>query len=425
MNIGAVLTSTAGSSGANKSQNGHAVKGGFSNLLGGVLHANTMNQQSNSLNESGSADVTGILTVLQAMDLKSLDFLSPEQISQLENMKELSIESLLDVLNISVEDFSKLLTSLQTELKQLNIPISVNVEESQDIEDVMQSILLSLQQVPPQEWSKLGNEKLQQFVEVAKALELAGSQKDLHMNDARKLLDMKELLQSLSEKVDQLVKQTKSSTHDWEQSLRKAFQNQQELTNTKDPKPTSQDNTTKAEVTSTSQKQVIPIAGNGMTSFVIPKTEQFSLVLKGQPQNGQYEQFVQQFSKILGKSQMTGLPNGTKLLIKLYPEQLGSLRVELLHQNGVLTAKILASTAGAKELLDSQLQSLKQAFASQNIQVEKIEVSQSLTEPSRQERGNNNQQPNKQGTEQHQQQEQQSDDDTAQEFKDVLLNIEV
>jgi flagellar hook-length control protein FliK len=92
------------------------------------------------------------------------------------------------------------------------------------------------------------------------------------------------------------------------------------------------------------------------------------------------EQFIKEFQSILAKSSLQNANGGMKLLIKLYPEHLGQLRVELLQQNGVLTARMVATTAAAKEMLESQLQGLKNAFASQNVQVEKLEIinSQSL-----------------------------------------------
>ena len=82
-----------------------------------------------------------------------------------------------------------------------------------------------------------------------------------------------------------------------------------------------------------------------------------------------------------------GQTGGTnRLLIKLYPEHLGQVRIELLQVNGVMTARILASTALGKEMLDSQLHQLRSAFLQQNLQVERIDVSQTLQDTSRNDR---------------------------------------
>ena len=74
------------------------------------------------------------------------------------------------------------------------------------------------------------------------------------------------------------------------------------------------------------------------------------------------------------------------MLIKLYPEHLGQIRIELHETNGVLSARILASTALAKGMLDSQMHQLRNALAQQNLQVERIDVTQSIQETSKNDR---------------------------------------
>ena len=94
----------------------------------------------------------------------------------------------------------------------------------------------------------------------------------------------------------------------------------------------------------------------------------------GNNQETARREFLKEFSNILGRSHLSQTPNSTKLLIRLYPEQLGSLRIELLLRDGMMMARMMASTSMAKEMLDSQLHSLKLAFTQQNIPVDKIEV---------------------------------------------------
>ncbi|MBD7907128.1 flagellar hook-length control protein FliK [Sporosarcina gallistercoris] len=120
-----------------------------------------------------------------------------------------------------------------------------------------------------------------------------------------------------------------------------------------------------------------------------------------------------------------GQQGGTnRLLVKLNPEQLGQIRIELIQTNGVMTARILASTALGKEMLDSQLHQLRQSFNQQNIQVDRIDVTQAVQDPSRNDRSQNfNHQQFKgnddqQETEEHEHDEQQS-------FQEYLLDVEV
>ncbi|MBS4193986.1 flagellar hook-length control protein FliK [Lederbergia citri] len=131
--------------------------------------------------------------------------------------------------------------------------------------------------------------------------------------------------------------------------------------------------------------------------------------------------FVREFSNILARSSLTKGFNTTRLLIRLHPEELGTLRVELLQKDGQMTARILASTHKAKEMLDLQLSSLRQAFTQQNISVDRLEVTYSQTDLQRY----TNQEGR--GNQQHQQEQNQEQRESSQEhdsnFKDALSNI--
>ncbi|MGG0643658.1 flagellar hook-length control protein FliK [Sporosarcina gallistercoris] len=120
-----------------------------------------------------------------------------------------------------------------------------------------------------------------------------------------------------------------------------------------------------------------------------------------------------------------GQQGGTnRLLVKLNPEQLGQIRIELIQINGVMTARILASTALGKEMLDSQLHQLRQSFSQQNIQVDRIDVTQAVQDATRNERSQNfnHQQFTGQGD---QQETQEEELDEQQSFQEYLLDVEV
>lgn len=117
----------------------------------------------------------------------------------------------------------------------------------------------------------------------------------------------------------------------------------------------------------------------------------------------QGEAFVREFTNVLSKANWLKNPMQSKLQINLYPEHLGTLKIELVQKDGVLSARILASSLAAKDMIDTNLSSLKNSFALQNIQVEKVEVFQSSSADFRQSskegsQGNQqqDQQPNKQ-----------------------------
>ncbi|VEF48400.1 flagellar hook-length control protein [Bacillus freudenreichii] len=85
-------------------------------------------------------------------------------------------------------------------------------------------------------------------------------------------------------------------------------------------------------------------------------------------------ELVRQFTNILQRSNFSQALQTKSLTIRLYPEHLGSLRIELLQRDGVMIARILAATNMAKDLLDSQIHQLRQAFVQQNIQVDKVDI---------------------------------------------------
>ncbi len=67
-------------------------------------------------------------------------------------------------------------------------------------------------------------------------------------------------------------------------------------------------------------------------------------------------------------------PDQTTLEIKLYPEHLGKLTLEVASKNGLLTAKFIAESQITKEVIESQLNVLQEQLHLQGIKVEEIEV---------------------------------------------------
>ncbi|MEB1810091.1 MAG: flagellar hook-length control protein FliK [Bacillaceae bacterium] len=107
------------------------------------------------------------------------------------------------------------------------------------------------------------------------------------------------------------------------------------------------------------------------------RVQQLVIHIGEQPtKEAEQRQFVRQFQEILGRGVLKNLNNGSQLSIKLFPQHLGRLDIQLSQINGVITARILASTSTARELIESQIQQLRQAFSQQQLNVERIEVTQ-------------------------------------------------
>lgn len=151
--------------------------------------------------------------------------------------------------------------------------------------------------------------------------------------------------------------------------------------------------------------------------------ETFSLPLQTVPKPMNIQQFIDKFRQILEKSHFAKQPNGNTLLIKLYPEHLGSLRIELMQKDGAVTARILASAQTVKDLIDSSLSSLKQAFIQQNIAIDKLEVVFHQPELDTFHRDSSG--GGRQEQQQPQNQQEKETEESDHSFEELLINMEV
>ncbi|MER1990688.1 MAG: flagellar hook-length control protein FliK, partial [Solibacillus isronensis] len=103
----------------------------------------------------------------------------------------------------------------------------------------------------------------------------------------------------------------------------------------------------------------------------------------------QSDALIKEIQNLINRSQLSGQPGNMKLFLKLFPENLGQIRIELVQKDGVMTARLLATTAMGKELLENNINQLKAGFVSQNIQMERIDVAQSLQDADRNARDQN------------------------------------
>ncbi|KHF39776.1 flagellar hook-length control protein FliK [Halalkalibacter okhensis] len=94
------------------------------------------------------------------------------------------------------------------------------------------------------------------------------------------------------------------------------------------------------------------------------------------PKEMQQQQFLRQLHSILKRGTFIQSPQGAQTLsIKLYPEHLGRLTIQITQQEGLITARIMSSSSATRELVESQLPQLRQAFVQQQLHVDRIEVS--------------------------------------------------
>lgn len=253
-----------------------------------------------------------------------------------------------------------------------------------------------------------------QAVEFLKTVQLIGNKSDLTIKEESTLFDMKQLLENVKEVVSKMPTSEAISSP---QLLKQPIIHTQMVL-----KQTA--HTLQTEVVTETKEITSNLQGN-TTTVVQTKVESVSLTLPTE-RAGQSEEFIKELQKVMNRVQFGQTGGVNRLVLKLFPEHLGTIRIELIQKDGMLTARILASTALGKEMLDSNSSQLRQGFAGQNIQLEKLEISQALQDSVRQEKRQNFQQSFKQ-----QQQEQSNEEkntesqETPISFDDFLTDMEV
>ncbi|UTR10864.1 flagellar hook-length control protein FliK [Evansella sp. LMS18] len=131
---------------------------------------------------------------------------------------------------------------------------------------------------------------------------------------------------------------------------------------------------------------ILPQAGKEATAPIqidpasshLSRLQQFFLHTGSQPsERVTEEQFLRQFQSVLKGGVFRNMDNGIQqLTVKLHPQHLGRLDITIQQVNGVLIAKLTAATSQARELIEGQLHQLRQAFLGQQIQVDRVEVTQ-------------------------------------------------
>lgn len=359
---------------------------------------------------------------------------TPPNASNLAGTEQNLIEDLLTLLDVeSIEDAQILLQTDEllvdsNDLKQLlnkliskNEDLQENPDQQQDVWEILTNVMEQPQKLVDSIHLSLNGQgstkvaspvEAKQAVELIKIVQLIGNKSDLTFKQESTLFDLNQTLKSLKENLANIsINQEKSTI-----PIIKAFMQQVVMNQTIIKGTSSEVVTESKETTSINQGQV---------TTVQTKVETVPLTLPTQ-KSAQSEEFIKELQKVMNRVQFGQAAGANRLVIKLYPEQLGTVRIELIQKDGILTAKMLASTALGKELLDSNSSQLRQGLANQNIQIEKLEITQALQDAARQEKNQSFQDSTFKQHRQHDQQEEDSDvPDTETTFQEFLSEIEV
>ncbi|MGG0573342.1 flagellar hook-length control protein FliK [Priestia aryabhattai] len=155
----------------------------------------------------------------------------------------------------------------------------------------------------------------------------------------------------------------------------------------------------------------------------MPKLQQFSIYL-GQAKSDyqQSSNLVNELEKIWSKASFSTKEGTSKLLIKLFPKQLGAISIEMLQKDSETVARIVVSSVKTKELLDSNLSTLRHGLASQHVSIDKIDVL--LSEQAMSYNNENDQQKERQEKEAFKKEEEDQDSQQLEESASFLSSFE-
>lgn len=213
---------------------------------------------------------------------------------------------------------------------------------------------------------------------------LQGESSEVPPKDAAKVAEFLKLAQMIGMKADTVYQQEfqLNETKNALQSLVAQLQPQQSQQETAKPN-VFQQVVQQASASQTQAKQetdVTQVQGQHHNTSVTTKTVTVTLPAERPAQS---EALAKEIQNLINRSQLSNNQGTMRLVLKLFPENLGQIRIEVMQKDGMMQARLLATTSSGKELLDSNLHQLKTAFAAQNIQMDRIDVAQSLQDAER------------------------------------------
>ncbi|GAA3350281.1 hypothetical protein GCM10017717_36080 [Deinococcus persicinus] len=376
----------------------------FGSVFGQVLSSSAQsNQTAQTTPNNELADLQQVLnadSLEEVLDLLGIPHDDGLLILQLgEDGKAVSMDEMLDLdnilnaLGIDDEQLQKIVQQLLGEEKEAS-----DVWELLSLVDAQAPILQAQIGAALQGEGQVTPKEATQLLRVLKLAQLVGQKSDLTAPQENLLTTVKSLLTTLQTQVETIQVTTTKSTGTL------SLQGFQQVQMTKQSETSS-------------NEMVTP-----QTVQTKPDTFQVTLPTAKPAQS---EALLKEMQAIINRAQISNAQGITRLTIKLYPENLGTIRIELVQNDGVLTARLLASTAHGREMLDSQAHQLKQAFVQQNIQVDRLDIAQSLQDADRQQRDQNFFNNFFRQQQDEEQQQKTEDDDEEMSFSDYLLNEEV
>ena len=293
-----------------------------------------------------------------------LSILGAESLEQVENIlgsKELSVNTkeLKGLLNKLLDEETDINDEL-TESNVWDLLAGINEQASQLSNTIVQSLYGQGPATPVE---------AKQAVQLLKVVQLIGKKSDLTLKQESTLFDISRLVDDLKKMISKevntvistkgkqkLLFETTSQISGVSENFSKPATNH--LTLDQSMKQVVIKQVTSPTETVVEVKEVTSNIQGQSSTIVQTKVEAVSVTLPTE-KPAQSEELVKELQKAMNRAQFGQAGGANRLVIKLYPEHLGTIRIELIQKDGMLTARMLASTALGKEMLGFTVRSIK------------------------------------------------------------------
>ncbi|MCR5256406.1 MAG: flagellar hook-length control protein FliK [Acetatifactor sp.] len=298
-----------------------------------------------SISQTFDVSVQDVTEAIEEIGVSDLEILDPDVMSKV----SLSVAGETDMTKIITDE------ELYADFKEVNKEFSKIIEdvskelgvESTELTDVIQKAVQSMQETPAKE----------------------------PVTEFKAEADVKKVGELQTEKDASDVKETDPGFNTESAKILKTGNN----VSTKNENTDSENNSSQPKET-VIRTDKEPVAKND-TFFENPfritrETVNESLPTEETVSLPEYDRFTTDVMKQIVDNMRTTVKEGMSTLeMQLHPESLGSLQVQLSSKGGAVTAQFVAQDENVKNVLESQLITLKETFAEKGVTIDAIEVS--------------------------------------------------
>ncbi|MCG3090099.1 flagellar hook-length control protein FliK [Sporosarcina cyprini] len=412
------LTSSPGTSAGQGSQS-----------FGSVFASATSLSINNSVGQQTEAgnQMDAIQAIFNALDLPSL-----EEALEATNGTEMTLPENGPFVFKTIKEFADLLSldadSLMGSLKTLLQEAGLSKEKLEQLDDEtpLWTLIGFVDEVAPRFFANLSDSLSQatknvegassiQVLTLLKAFEIVAPKTDMVLSQEQKLASLQFSLSQSGTRITETLEKGSNNKVEFMHLMQKTQSIRILTDSSQSEQPKDQSNS--------QSKSEQPVHSAHQAVYPTVSKSETVTVQTGQTQENRSETLMKEMQLLFKRANFGQAGGSNRMLIKLYPEHLGQIRIELHETNGIISARILASTALAKEMLDSQMHQLRHAFNQQNVQVDRIDITQSVQEPTKEREQAFNEQYKREQQGEDSKNEQSTETETL--FEEYLIELEV